>query len=83
MSLHPHNISQKTEIIIEHFRHSVYYKIGGQAKAMLVTSSRQHAVRYKLAFDEYIKRMGYTDLKTLVAFSGTVKIKALSIVNLR
>ena len=73
VSLHPHNISQKTEIIIEHFRHSVYYKIGGQAKAMLVTSSRQHAVRYKLAFDEYIKRMGYTDLKTLVAFSGTVK----------
>lgn len=73
VSLHPHNISQKTEIIIEHFRNSTMKKIGGEAKAMLVTSSRLHAVRYKLAFDEYFKRKGYDDLKTLVAFSGTVK----------
>ena len=48
-------------------------KIGGEAKAMLVTASRLHAVRYKLAFDAYIQSRGYTDLKTLVAFSGTVK----------
>ncbi len=73
VSLHPHNISQKTEIIIEHFRSFTMRKIGGEAKAMLVTSSRLHAVRYKLAFDEYIKLKGYTDLKTLVAFSGSVK----------
>jgi len=73
VSLHPHNISQKTEVIIEHFRNHTMKKIGGQAKAMLVTASRLHAVRYKLAFDEYIKRKGYEDLKTLVAFSGTVK----------
>lgn len=73
VSLHPHNISQKTEIIIEHFRNYTMKKIGGEAKAMLVTASRLHAVRYKLAFDEYIKRKGYHDLKTLVAFSGTVK----------
>lgn len=73
VSLHPHNISQKTEIIIEHFRTSTMKKIGGEAKAMLVTSSRLHAVRYKLAFDEYIRLKGYTDLKTLVAFSGSVK----------
>lgn len=73
VSLHPHNISQKTEVIIEHFRNNIKNKIGGQAKAMLVTASRLHAVRYKLAFDEYIKRKGYYDLKTLVAFSGTVK----------
>ncbi len=73
VSLHPHNISQKTEIIIEHFRNITMKKIGGEAKAMLVTSSRLHAVRYKLAFDKYIKRKGYTELKTLVAFSGTVK----------
>lgn len=73
VSLHPHNISQKTEIMIEHFRNFTSKKIGGEAKAMLVTSSRLHAVRYKLAFDEYVKRKGYTDLKTLVAFSGTVK----------
>lgn len=73
VTLHPHNISQKTEIMIEHFRNHTMKKIGGEAKAMLVTASRLHAVRYKLAFDEYIKRKGYDDLKTLVAFSGTVK----------
>lgn len=73
VSLHPHNIAQKTEIIIEHFRNSTKAKIGGTAKAMLVTSSRLHAVKYKLAFDKYIKTHGYTDLKTLVAFSGKVK----------
>lgn len=73
VSLHPHNISQKTEVIIEHFKNHTMKKIGGEAKAMLVTSSRLHAVRYKLAFDEYIKRRGYLELRTLVAFSGTVK----------
>lgn len=73
LSLHPHNISQKTEIIIEHFRKVVSHKLGGRAKAMVVTSSRLHAVRYKLAFDEYIKEKGYRDVKTLIAFSGSVK----------
>lgn len=77
VSLHPHNISQKTEVIIEHFRNSTRKKIGGQAKAMLVTSSRKHAVRYKLSFDKYIKEKGYKDLKTLVAFSQTVKDNGL------
>ncbi|MCP4601591.1 MAG: type I restriction endonuclease subunit R [Proteobacteria bacterium] len=72
MSLHPHNIYQKTEVIIEHFRHHTRHRIQGKAKAMVVTSSRLHAVRYKLAFDKYIKEKGYTDLKTLVAFSGKV-----------
>ncbi|PRD10420.1 restriction endonuclease subunit R [Bacillus sp. MYb56] len=72
VSLHPHNIAQKTEIIIEHFRQVTRHKIGGRAKAMVVTGSRLHAVRYKQAFDKYIKEKGYTDLKTLVAFSGTV-----------
>jgi type I restriction enzyme R subunit len=73
VSLHPHNISQKTEIVVEHFRNFTMKKIGGEAKAMLVTSSRLHAVKYKRAFDEYIKTRGYSDIKTLVAFSGTVK----------
>ncbi|MCB9895683.1 MAG: type I restriction endonuclease subunit R [Planctomycetes bacterium] len=72
MSLHPHNIAQKTEVMIEHFRAVTRHKIGGRAKAMLVTSSRLHAVRYKQAFDAYIKEKGYTDIRTLVAFSGTV-----------
>ena len=73
MSLHPHNLAQKTEIIIEHFRSQVKNRIGGQAKAMLVTGSRLHAVRYYFEFLKYIKKMGYTDLGVLVAFSGTVK----------
>jgi len=72
MSLHPHNIAQKTEVMVEHFRHFTIHKIGGKAKAMVVTSSRLHAVRYKQAFDKYIKEKGYTGIKTLVAFSGTV-----------
>lgn len=72
VSLHPHNIAQKTEIIIEHFRQVTKHKIGGRAKAMVVTGSRLHAVRYKQAFDKYIKAKGYEDLKVLVAFSGMV-----------
>lgn len=73
MSLHPHNLAQKTEVIIEHFRSQVQHRIGGKAKAMLVTGSRLHAVRYYFEFQKYIKKMGYTDLGILVAFSGTVK----------
>lgn len=72
MSLHPSNIGQKVEIIIEHFRLQTLHKIGGRAKAMVVTGSRLHAVRYKLAFDAYIKKKGYQDIKSLVAFSGSV-----------
>ncbi|MFA5622597.1 MAG: hypothetical protein WC948_07875, partial [Thermovirgaceae bacterium] len=72
MSLHPHNIAQKTEVMVEHFRHFTMHKIGEQAKAMVVTSSRLHAVRYKKAFDDYIARNEYKGIKTLVAFSGTV-----------
>ncbi len=73
LTLHPHNIGQKTEVMVEHFRTSVQHKIGGRAKAMVVTDSRLHAVRYKLSFDEYLKDKGYTDIKSLVAFSGTVE----------
>jgi type I restriction enzyme R subunit len=73
MSLHPHNIAQKTEIMVEHFRSFTMKKIGGRAKAMVVTRSRLHAVRYKRAFDKYISDHGYSDIKALVAFSGTVE----------
>lgn len=72
VSLHPSNLAQKSEIIVEHFRTHTAAKIGGSAKAMVVTSSRLHAVRYKQAIDAYIKKQGYTDLATLVAFSGKV-----------
>lgn len=72
VSLHPHNISQKTEVIVEHFRNITMKKIGGTAKAMVVTSSRLHALRYYHEFKKYIKSKGYGDIKPLVAFSGKV-----------
>ncbi|VAW31307.1 Type I restriction-modification system, restriction subunit R [hydrothermal vent metagenome] len=73
VSLHPHNLAQKTEIIIEHFRQVVAAKIGGRAKAMLVTGSRLHAKRYFESFKRYIKEKGYEqEIKILVAFSGKV-----------
>ncbi|MCK4543072.1 MAG: type I restriction endonuclease subunit R [Spirochaetales bacterium] len=73
MALHPHNIEQKTEIMVEHFRGHVKHKLGGRAKAMVVTGSRLHAVRYMLSFQKYIEENHYTDIHPLVAFSGTVK----------
>lgn len=72
VSLHPHNIAQKAEIMVEHFRNVTRHKINGRAKSMVVTSSRLHAVRYKHAFDKYLKAKGYNDVQTLVAFSGAV-----------
>lgn len=72
MRLHPHNIAQKTEIMIEHFYQSTRHKIGGKAKAMVVTGSRLEAVKYKQSFDQLIKGKGY-NIKSLVAFSGEVK----------
>jgi type I restriction enzyme R subunit len=72
-SLHPHNLSQKTAIIIEHFREITKNKIEGKAKAMVVTASRLHAVRYLFEFRKYIESQGYSDLDVLVAFSGSIK----------
>lgn len=71
MKLHPHNIAQKTQIMVEHFYNYTRHRIGGHAKAMVVTGSRLEAVRYKQGFDQYIKGKGYA-IKTLVAFSGVV-----------
>ncbi len=75
VELHPSVIAQKVEIIVEHFRTTTMHKIGGRAKAMVVTSGREAAVRYKLAFDEYLKEKGYTGIKSLVAFSGGITLK--------
>ena len=72
MRLHPHNIAQKTEVMVEHFQAATRHKIGGRAKAMVVTGSRLEAVRYKQGFDRYIKKKGYA-IKSLVAFSGMVQ----------
>jgi type I restriction enzyme R subunit len=72
LKLHPHNIAQKTEVMVEHFHAFTRHKIGGRAKAMVVTGSRLEAVRYKQSFDKYIKDKGYP-IKSLVAFSGAVQ----------
>ena len=71
--MHPTNISQKIEVIIEHFRSHVRTHLGGRAKAMVVTGSRLQAVKYMQAFQRYIAEKGYDDVRPLVAFSGTVK----------
>lgn len=70
--LHPYNVSQKVEVIVEHFRANIRNLLNGQAKAMVVTSSRQEAVRYQLAVRAYVQQMGYNDVHPLVAFSGSV-----------
>lgn len=70
--LHPHNIAQKARIIIEHFRENVMQLLAGEAKAMVVTSSRLEAVKFKLAFDKYVKEQGYQHIQAMVAFSGEV-----------
>jgi type I restriction enzyme R subunit len=70
--LHPHRIDLKTEIMVEHFHENVANRIDKRAKAMVVTRSRLHAVRFKIAFDKYLREHGYP-YKALVAFSGKVK----------
>ena len=72
-SLHEINITQKTQIIVEQFRNVTKNKIGGRGKAMLVTASRLHAVRYFFEIKRYIEEKGYDDLDVLVAFSGEVQ----------
>ena len=73
LELHPVNIEQVVSVIVEHFRLYVMHELGGRAKAMVVTGSRLAAVKYKLAFDRYIENHGYTGIRSLVAFSGTVE----------
>lgn len=71
--LHDHNIAQKVMVIVEHFKDNVMGLLGGQAKAMVVTSSRKEAVRYKQCFDKYITEKGYQKIHAMVAFSGEVE----------
>lgn len=70
--LHPTSIAQKVAIVVEHFRENVAHLLDGKAKAMVVTGSRQEAVRYKRELDAYVAEQGYSDVAALVAFSGTV-----------
>jgi len=75
--LHDYNIAQKVQVIIEHFKDNVMGLLGGQAKAMVVTSSRKEAVRFKLGFDKYLSskkdEKGYQKIYAMVAFSGEVE----------
>ncbi len=70
--LHDYNIAQKVQVIIEHYKDNIMDLLGGQAKAMVVTSSRKEAVRYKIGFDKYITEKGYDKIHAMVAFSGEV-----------
>lgn len=73
--LHPTNIKQKIEIIMEHFMDHVMFLLNGEAKAMVITDSREAAVKYKLAFDEYISEHNIENIRALVAFTGKLRIK--------
>ena len=77
-TLHPHNIAQKTAVMLEHFRSVTMHKIDGRAKAMVVTPSRLHAVRYLLEFRRQIEAKGYKDMDVLVAFSGEVEDEGIT-----
>ncbi len=72
VDLHPHAIDQKVRVMVDHFVGNAQSEIGGRAKAMIVTRSRLHAVRYKLALDRYLAELG-NPFKALVAFSGMVQ----------
>ncbi|WP_040336722.1 type I restriction endonuclease subunit R [Candidatus Blastococcus massiliensis] len=72
VDLHPSNLDQRAEIIIEHFRTVTAKKIGGQGKAMVVTGSRLHAVRYRAAVQRYLEKKQLTGIRAMVAFSGSV-----------
>jgi type I restriction enzyme, R subunit len=72
VELHDHAIGEKVRIMVEHFHQNVAHRINGRAKAMIVTRSRLHAVRYHRALERYLKEQGY-DHGALVAFSGTVR----------
>jgi len=74
--LHDYNIAQKVQVIVEHFRDNILGLLGGQAKAMVVTSSRKEVVRYKREFDKYVSRKGYASIRAMVAFSGEVEFSA-------
>ena len=73
VTLHEHNLAQKAEIVVEHFRTHVAGKVAGHAKAMVVCSSRPHALRFYQALRKHITDHGY-DLGVLVAFSGEVAL---------
>ena len=83
LRLHPHNIAQKTEVMVEHFNSVTRHKIRGRAKGMVVTGSRLEAVRYKESFDKYIKLKGYPkhggNTLDFIARMGNISIHAAAL----
>ena len=75
VELHETNIAQRIEVIVEHFRTTIMDELGGTAKAMVITSSREGAVKYRQALEDYINKKGYDSIHALVAFSGKVTMK--------
>ena len=73
-SLHPTALSQKAEIVVEHFRQHVMRQLDGQAKGMIVAMSRMHAYRYYESVNAYLREQHYDDMKALVAFSGDLDV---------
>ena len=73
-SLHPTAIAQKVEVVVEHFRRHVKDELEGNAKAMVVTSSREHAFKYYQAIKKYIENKKYLNIKALIAFSGELSV---------
>ncbi|MEV4522468.1 type I restriction endonuclease subunit R [Micromonospora tulbaghiae] len=73
-SLHPTMQAQKAEIIVEHFRKHTAPRLGGRAKAMVVTGSREAAVRLHTAIKKYVEMQGYVGCDSLVAFSGDLEV---------
>ena len=71
VDLHAYSIKDKTERMLDHFNNHTIDKINGYAKAMVVTSSREHCVKYKMEFDKQIKSNNL-NFKTLVAFTGKI-----------
>ncbi|RLJ77386.1 type I restriction endonuclease subunit R [Pedobacter alluvionis] len=73
-SLHPTAIAQKVEVIVEHFKRHVLGELEGQAKAMVVTQSREHAIKYYFGIKKYITDQNYNNIKAIVAFSGEINV---------
>lgn len=69
--LHPYNITQKVQVVVEHYRENVQPLLDGKAKAMVVVASRKEAVRWQKAIRAYIEKQNYP-LGVLVAFSGEI-----------
>ena len=76
IDFHEYSMSQKAEVIVEHFRRHALPEISGNAKAMVVTASREHAIRTYQAITRYIRDRDYTDVRALVAFSGEILVDA-------